>query len=53
MYNEYKNIITKLSTLRRDVENATGAAKLYIENEINSLIQQEEYLFYELDLDAD
>ncbi len=53
MYNEYKDIITRLSTLRKDVENVTGIAKLYIENEINSLIQREEELFYELDLDAD
>lgn len=53
MYQEYKNIISRLSTLRKDVENATGIAKLYIENEINSLIQREEFLFEELDIDLD
>jgi len=53
MYQEYKNIISRLSTLRKDVENATGITKLYIENEINSLIQREEFLFEELDIDLD
>ena len=53
MYQEYKNIISRLSTLRKDVENTTGIAKLYIENEIDFLIQKEEKLFYELDIDLD
>ena len=53
MYQEYKNIISRLSTLRKDVEEATGWTKLYIESEIDFLIQREEKLFYELDIDLD